>query len=219
MYGIYPWGIIEAFLTIDFSFTISGAFLIASYTAGSLRGVSKALQGSIADLQNLKFVIPGIVIIVALLIIEVSTSIMRGLLLPAMPFLIGKVLLYFVSSISAAVVFIFMGVGVLKTVKNLTGTLKPRLKVKAAIGFVIALCLIIFPFNAIAVASPLNDSPLGYILNRLFVAIELYTASLFQILLFDAKSVVGSGKSKTSSSSTSRKDKDIELTVPNYSSE
>jgi hypothetical protein len=187
MQGVYNWGAVEAFLTLDFSFGVVSALIVAFHWDALTRKIYKE------DGSHKRLKIAGFTISTILLIIEVSTSIMRGLYLPAKPFLIGKVILYGLISVPTGIYFLISGRKILKKAGG-GEKIPERMKKKAKYGFGVAVCLILFPITAFLVPSPIYDSPFGYFLLRFLAAMWLNFATLLLVGIFEVKKKIDDHK-------------------------
>jgi hypothetical protein len=183
--GLLTWGAVESFMTLDFSFAVVSALVVARYWHGVVR---VAVGGTAGEaVFSRKFKITILVVSGLLLLVEIATSVLRGLLMPAMPFLMGKVFLYCFTSLPTAVYFAWSGRKLLKMARDQTGTVPDRLKKKAYAGFVASSCLVLFPITAFLVATPMYHSPTGYFMLRFLAGLWLYTATLMLGILFELK--------------------------------
>ncbi len=185
--GVLNWGPVEAFLTLDFSFAIVCALFIALNFDIGVRRMSKGMRATGFDLsgkgfKGFTFAMCGI-----LIVIEIVTSIMRAKFFPAMPFLLGKVFLYTVTSLFVAVYFFISGKKIVRFATDPIGTLSESMRKKAYIGFGVSLCLVLFPITAFLVATPMYDPPGGYFMLRFLASTWLYTASLLLVCLLDPR--------------------------------
>lgn len=217
--GIYTWGVIELFLTIDFSFSIVATLIIAFYWDAEVHSVTDSFAFT---LLKWKFKVPGFLACGILLVLEIVSSVMRALFMPAKPFLIAKALSYAVVSFSVAIYLLFVGLKLTRILKGASDFASGKklgrsfkMKMYATLG--ISACLIMFPIAAILAASPLYVTPIGYFGCRFFAGFFLYTATILQITLFNPpKGWSSASKGSSATSHNSRKpkdDADVELSI------
>lgn len=185
MRGIYNWGVIEAFLTIDFSFAVVSALVVAFHWDALVRMIEKK------DGSHKRLKIAGFVVSILLLIIEIITSVMRGLYLPAMPFLLGKVILYCLIGFPTGGYFFWSGRKIVKKAGDVGTKVTKSIKRRAYYGFAVAVFLILFPITAFLVATPMYDPPGGYFMLRFLASFWLNNVTLFLVLIFEMKKEKG----------------------------
>lgn len=181
MRGIYNWGTIEAFLTIDFSFAIVSALVVAFHWDALVKRIEKE------DESHKRLKIIGFIISILLIIIEITTSVMRGLYLAAMPFLLGKVILYCFIGVPTGGYFLWSGRKIIKKAGGNKAKISKSIKRRAYYGLVIAIFLILFPITALLVATPMYDPPGGYFMLRFMASFWLNNVTLFLVLIFEMK--------------------------------
>lgn len=185
--GIWTWGTIEFFLTLDYSPAVMCALIIAFHWNSELRRVEKGMEGAGFNLSKKKYSYPVNIGYILLIIFELGTSTFRGRLAPAMPFLIGKVIIYFSYSWFVGIYFIWNFTKIHSVMKGGLNNTKNSLGKKAWFAFGAGICLILFGLTVWLVPTPMYDSPYGYFMLRLLTSIELLMSMLFLVMLFEAK--------------------------------
>ncbi len=175
---ILPWPLIEFFLTVDFSIIITANLVLSFYWYAVMITWVNVLPSF--SLQRLKW--PCVCICSSLVLLELITSVLRALWFSAMGFLIVKVALYFILSLSVSIFFFYTSYKIYNHF-NQAGK-ETNLKRQTTIVIICGVSIILFMLTVPLVPSPLYSVPSGYFLLRFLVSIWIYTASLMHVLLF-----------------------------------
>lgn len=171
--GFLSWQWVELFMTIDFSFAIVAALLIAFHWDAATH-----ISGFKFELGRYKW--PGFIACGVIVTWEVMTSVLRALLLSAKLFLIVKVVMYLLYSLVIAVYFFW----------NCRKISAGKKDMQIYAGFALSGCLVLFPLTAFLVPTPLYTTPLGYFMLRFLASLWLYIAGALQIFMFAAPKII-----------------------------
>ncbi len=176
LFGIYKWSTIEIFMTLDYGLTIAATLAITFVWDATYRHAMKFNR----DTKRFKIhIILASIASSLLIILELLTNILRAMLLPAKPFLMAKVFIYFVSSVGVAIYFVSTGTKILNVESK---GLMYKSMGKNIITCAVFLCL--FAFTVPLVPTSLYSNPTGYFLLRFFVTFWVYNVTSTHMLLF-----------------------------------
>jgi hypothetical protein len=183
--GIWTWGTIEFFLTLDYSPAVMCALVIALHWNSELRKAEKGFAGAGFNLSKKKYLIPVLVGLALLTTFEATTSSLRARLLAAQLFLVIKVIIYFGYSWFVGTYYIWNFKKILHIMHS--GFHGNALTKKAWFAFGAGICLLLFGLTVWLVPTPMYNSPGGYFMLRIVTSIELLVSMQFLCILFEAK--------------------------------
>lgn len=125
---------------------------------------------------------------VIVVVLEVACSVMKAMLFPAKEFMLGSVVVYFLTSAFVAIYFFWSGRKILAFARRSTGNLTGNNKRKALAGGGVAFCLLAFTCTTFLTVTRVYDSPKGYFTLRFVASFLLYSTNFLLSRLFEADS-------------------------------